>query len=367
MLAEADEPVRGHLRIVARDGYGVAAGRHRAAVDLAPGAMATVPFYDRQPSYRPLHGRRKPECEGIRQNARTTATAGIVPPLDASSASDSAVGYYILPTGSSCRGRTRSLHKCASSASAGSGSPTTGWMTPGVHAPTRQIPPGSILPTWSAGWTPSSAQGIEVLCDIFGTARWASSQPDNLTVDNDRVPYPIWGLVAPADPADWDRLVRTLAERPAWPRAELGAVERARHLLLLARQRRRLRHPHACHGVGGARGVDPDARLVLNFVDQGTPEYGLFQERVLAAASQDLDVLGWHYGTVETIAMALTLTPRAASGATLWNTEAYGVPRRLISRWLQRACGRRRTGCSRSSIHGLRRCGARSHPLGLYR
>lgn len=83
------------------------------------------------------------------------------------------------------------------------------------------------------------------------------------------------------------------------------------------------------------RAVDPAARVVLNFVDQGTPESVAFQERVLAVAGSHLDVLGWHYGTPEVIATAHALTPRLRPGATLWNTEAYGVPRRLISRWLQ--------------------------------
>src|SRR5262249_4854062 len=97
VLAEAEQPVRGTLRIVARDGYGAAAGRSRTIVDLAAGATASVPFTIA--SRRIGHFtvditlRTKRPAEMV----RATATAGIVPAVAASSASDSAVGYYILP------------------------------------------------------------------------------------------------------------------------------------------------------------------------------------------------------------------------------------------------------------------------------
>jgi hypothetical protein len=339
VIAEADQPVRGRLRIVARDGYGAAAGTSRTTVDLAPGATAIVPFTITSRRIGHFTIDTTLRTKGPTGEVRTAATAGVVPPLDASSAGDSGVGYYVLPF--------RSELSQADAIAAQMRLLGIRWVRLAYNwlDDTRRARPDTMNPAWLdtadlERWVDAfRAQGIEVLCDIFGTARWASSQPDNLTVDNDRVPYPIWGLVGPADPADWDRLVRTLAERlrgrvrnwELWNEPDIFYFWRgsADEFATLARVT-----------ASAVRGVDPDARLVLNFVDRGTPEYQLFQERVLALAGQDLDVLGWHYGTVETIAMALSLTPRLRPGATLWNTEAYGVPRRLISRWLQqRAAG----------------------------
>src|SRR5262249_3727448 len=89
------------------------------------------------------------------------------------------------------------------------------------------------------------------------------------------------------------------------------------------------------------RAVDPQARMVLNFVDQPSrPEAAVFQERVLAEAADVFDVFGWHYGDLDAIARAQEVKPEVGRDGALWNTEAYGVPRRLISRWLeQRVAG----------------------------
>jgi hypothetical protein len=69
------------------------------------------------------------------------------------------------------------------------------------------------------------------------------------------------------------------------------------------------------------REVDPAMRLVLNFVDQGTPESAAFQDRVLAVAGHEIDVLGWHYGNLEILEAARMLMPRLRPGATLSNTR----------------------------------------------
>ena len=272
--------------------------------------------------------------EDRRVNGRTTVTAAIVPALDASNAGDSAVGYYVLPY----RSELPHAEEIASQMRRFG----IRWVRLAYNwlDDTRRARPNTADPAWVdtadlERWVDAfRGHGIEVLCVLFGTARWASSQPDNVTVDNDRVPYPLWGLVAPRDPADWERLVRTLAERlrgrvrdwELWNEPDIFYFWRGSgdDFATLTRVT-----------ASAVRAVDPEARLVLNFVDQGTPESTVFQERVLAVAGDELDVLGWHYGTVETIAAARALTPRLRPGASLWNTEAYGVPRRLISRWLQ--------------------------------
>jgi hypothetical protein len=163
------------------------------------------------------------------------------------------------------------------------------------------------------------AHDIEVLGVVFGTARWASSQPDDDRVDNNRITYPRWGLVAPADPADWQRFVQTLAGVRA--RACLGALERARHLLLLALERGQfaalLRHVSrgpCCRSCGARR---PQLRRPGHAGISGV------QERVLALAGAEI-VFGWHYSSLELVAAARrgcadAVGPRCGA-------EAYGAP-----------------------------------------
>jgi hypothetical protein len=61
---------------------------------------------------------------------------------------------------------------------------------------------------------------------------------------------------------------------------------------------------------------------------------------VLSEAADVLDVFGYHYGSRESAVAADAVRPLLRSGGAIWNTEAYGAPRRHVSRWLeQRAHG----------------------------
>jgi hypothetical protein len=88
------------------------------------------------------------------------------------------------------------------------------------------------------------------------------------------------------------------------------------------------------------RDVDPQVRVVLNLVDRVTP-YGLGFRDVLFGSDGDVfDVFGYHYGGADFVAAARAIQPLLRPNGALWNTEAYGAPRRHITRWLeQRSLG----------------------------
>ena len=337
LTADADRPVHGTLRVVARDAYGAAAGRVRIPVELPAAGSGTWPFT--LATRRLGHFTIQVTLVGTGPRVRATATAGIVPPVADTDAGDSGVGYYVIPFASEL--------PQADAIAAQMRQFGIRWVRLAFNwvDDARRVRPDLAHPAWLdtaalERWVDAfRSQGIDVLCVLFGTARWASSRPDDETVDNALITYPAWGLAAPRDPADWERVVHTLAERlrgrvrdwELWNEPDSiyfwrsSAAEFATLVLTTA---------------AAVRDVDPDARLVLNFVNQGKQASALFQEQVLDIAGAELDVLGWHYGDLEIIEAARALTPRLRPGATLWNTEAYGVPRRLISRWLQqRAAG----------------------------
>ncbi len=332
VTADANRPVRGRLLLRARDAYGAAAGRARIAIALPPGGTSVAAFS--LVTRRLGHFSIKARLVGDGPPVGAVATAGIVPPVPGTGAGESGVGYYVipfateLPQGRAIAAQMRQLG--------------IRWVRLAYNwvDDARRVRPDVGSPAWLDStqlerWVDVfRAEGIEVLCVLFGTARWASSRPDDETVDNGLITYPAWGLSAPRDAGDWGRMVRTLAERL---RGRVGNWELWNEP----------DSPYFWHSspaefatlalttATALRAVDPDARLVLNFVDQGTPASTLFHDQVLAAAGREIDVFGWHYGTLETIEAARALTAGLRPGATLWNTEAYGVPRRLISRWLQ--------------------------------
>jgi Cellulase (glycosyl hydrolase family 5) len=338
VTAPAGEAVRGTLRVGARDAYLASAGQAAVAIELPPGGTQAEPFT--LPGDRLGHFTITAKLDGAdgRVIARQTATAGIVPRIDASDAEASAVGYVIMPD--------RSELPRADDIAAEMRLLGIRWvrMQFNWHDDARRERPDTSDPAWLDSqrferWVDAfRANGIEVLATLVGTARWASSLPEAEGVDP-ASGFPLWAAVAPHDLEDWERFVRTLAERlrgrvrgwEVWNEPDVVYFWRSSADEFVA-----LTHVTAAV----LREVDPDSRVVVNFVDQRKPDAEAFHERVLAGAASVLDVFGWHYGDRQAIAVARQLEPRLRPGATLWNTEAYGVPRRLISRWLeQRAAG----------------------------
>jgi hypothetical protein len=146
-------------------------------------------------------------------------------------------------------------------------------------------------------------------------------------------------VVAPADLSDWDLFVHTLTQRlqgrvtswEVWNEPDISVFWQSSpqdftQLALVT--------------ANALRQVDPETRVVLNLVDRVTP-YGLdFRDVLLGGAGSVFDVFGYHYGGADFVAAARAIEPMLRGHGALWNTEAYGAPRRHITRWLeQRSLG----------------------------
>jgi hypothetical protein len=336
VTASPDAAFQGRLRMRAVDAYGRSAGRRSKTLSLPPGSSVTDEFAIRVRRLGHFTieavatGRKKSE------GTRITSTAAVVPPVDSSAAEDSGIGYFVLPADSELdhadeiasemrRFGIRWVRL------------TFPWWTDG-----RVVRPDVTDPAWLDSssfehWVDAfRANRIEVLGVLFGMARWASSASDRIDL---LAGIPAWGLAAPSDPADWELFVRTLATRTrgrvrnweVWnePDISLFWVSTPADFVALAQTT-----------ASVLRDVDPDNRVVVNLVDRETAEGAAFYETVLTEDASVLDVFGMHYGNAELVSDAVAATPLLRPGGAIWNTEAYGAPRRHISWWLwQRAAG----------------------------
>jgi hypothetical protein len=337
VTADAERGVRGRLRVAAHDAYGAAAGRLTLPVDLAPGASDVHAFTIRTGRLGYVTVAVRLERSDGRSLARVDTTAAIVPPVDESIAAEqSAVGYFVLPFDSEL--------PMADGIAAEMRLLGIRWVRLMYHwwMDDRPVRPDTSDPGWldSASferWVDAyRTHGIEVLGVLFGTARWASSVPDDAT---DMGGIPRWGLVAPAEPSDWELFVRTLAERlqgrvsswEVWNEPDIPSFweSSAEDFTQLTRA-----------SAAVLRDVDPQTRVVLNLVDR-EHQYSIdFGDSVIPAVADVLDVFGYHYGEAEVVVAARSFQPLLRADAAFWNTEAYGAPRRHINRWLeQRALG----------------------------
>jgi hypothetical protein len=336
VTAGPDAAFRGRLRVRAADAYGRSAGRRSKALSLPAGGSVTHEFAIRV--RRLGHFTIEATTAGRKRTEGTsvTSTAAVVPPVGSSPAEDSGIGYFVLPAGSELdhaddiasemrRFGIRWVRL------------TFPWWTDA-----RILRPDVTDPRWLDSsafehWVDAfRANGIEVLGVLFGMARWASSASDQI---DPLAGIPAWGLAAPSDPADWELFVRTLATRTrgrvrnweVWnePDVSLFWVSTPADFVSLAQTT-----------ASVLRDVDPDNRVVVNLVDRQTREGAAFYETVLTEDASVLDVFGVHYGNAEWVADAVAATPLLRRGGAIWNTEAYGAPRRHISWWLwQRAAG----------------------------
>ncbi|MCW5890942.1 MAG: hypothetical protein KIT14_10350 [bacterium] len=336
VTVRADESgFRGTLRLQALDAYGRRAGRLGTFVALEPSAAMTHELVLRTKRLGYFAVSATLARRGQRHTAHTSAA--LVPPPPATPALDSAVGYYVYPGEDAVAEAPRIAAQMRLLG--------IRWVrfTFNWWRDTRGVPPSRASPRWLDStayerWVDAfRAEGIEVLATLFGTARWASSTTDDVPVAG----IPRWGIVAPRDLGDWLHMVRLLAGRLAgrvrhweiWNEPDIPQFwqSSAGEFATLVRQTAQV-----------LRDVDPDARVVLNFVPD-TAELDPFEAEVLASTSDLLDVVGWHYGHAESVALAHQFLPAMRPGAAIWDTEALGAPRRHVSRWLeQRAAGAER-------------------------
>lgn len=321
-------PARGRLGIAARDAYGAPAGAMAVAVDLPAGASVsqtlTLPR-DRLGLFRIEAG-----LLGAGSVVAAETTAAIVPPVPDGPADASGVGYYVLPL----RGeRAQAMQIAGQMRRFG-----IRWvrMTFDWWQDARRLRPDTADPAWLDStefefWTDAfRAQGIEVVGTLFGTARWASSLPDAPEPPDG---IPVWGLAAPRDLGDWELMVGTLASRlrgrvrawEVWNEPDLqifwpstvddfaALVQRTSAVLRMA---------------------DPAAKLLVSPVDRNDPYSLAFQKVLLAKVAGLLDVFGFHYGWEDWLDVARAMRSRIRPAGTVWNTEAFGAPRRHVSWWL---------------------------------
>jgi hypothetical protein len=333
------DALHGRLEVRATDAYRGRAGRARHRVALAPGAAQAFDFPIR--SRRPLghftvrarlrRGRGQPPLEG-------STTAAIVPPLDTSDAEDSAVGYFVYPPVPSELPRAADVAEQMRILGIRWVRLTYNWWADGRAEPPDTSDPGWLDTDLYERFVDAyRASGIEVLGVLFGTARWASSAPD-ATEKVGGVPR--FAIVKPARLDDWLLFARTLSTRlegrvrswEIWNEPDVPSFWQsgAEDFTVLARATADVLHE-----------VDPDMRVAVNLLDRGTEEGLAFSGAVLARVGDVLDVFGLHYGSDDWVAdVARLAPPMLRPGASLWNTEAWGAPRRQISTWLaQRAAG----------------------------
>jgi hypothetical protein len=336
VTASPDEAFHGRLRVQAVDAYGAGAGRETMAVKLQPGGSVTREFAIRGRRLGYFTVKATLLAGRKRDMASAESTAAVLPPVDTAPAESSGVGYFVLPDDSE---RDKADEIASEMRRFG-----IRWVRLTFHwwMDTRSERPDLTDPAWldSASfehWVDAfRANGIEVLGVLFGMARWASSASDQEAL---YAGIPAWGLVAPSDPADWELFVRTLTGRvqgrvhawEVWNEPDISAfwLSTADEYVALLRMT-----------AGILRDVDPANHVVVNLVDRGTPEGAAIYDGVLTDDASLLDVFGMHYGNAELIADAVAATPLLRPGGAIWNTEAYGAPRRHISWWLwQRAAG----------------------------
>ncbi|HEV7732680.1 MAG TPA: hypothetical protein VGR62_10985 [Candidatus Binatia bacterium] len=336
VTADASE-LRGALIVRGTDAYGRGVGLVTETVRLAPFGVSTSTFVL---NTRILgHFAVEASLASGRGGARVTATTGaaIVPPARDAPAETSAVGYYVYPEDS----------EIADAAGIAAEMRRLGirWVRLGHRwwQDGRWFEPDRSDPAWLdtqvfERWVDAfRAEGIETVVTFFGTARWASSSDDETSIGG----FPRWALAVPRDLEVWRLLVQTIAQRLAgrvryweiWnePDIPLYWQSTAAEFSSLVRVT-----------AEALRDVDPEARLVLNFTPDDV-ELDPFESEVIATAGDVLDVFGWHYGHVDTVDTAKRLLPGMRPGAVIWDTEAFGAPRRHINRWLEeRASGAER-------------------------
>lgn len=328
---DTDAGMRGRLEVEATDAYQRGAGRARFQVNLAPGTTKTYEFTIRSRRLGHFSVAARLTDARNRTVARHDTTAGLVLPVDASPAEDSAVGYFVFPF--------EGEQPLADAVAADMRRFGIRWvrLTFNWWNDDRMFRPDLDDPAWLDSstfehWVDAfRANGIEVLGVLFGTARWASSFSE---LEEPVGGIPAWGLVGPRDLGDWERFVRTLAERM---RGRVGSWEVWNEpdipLFWLSSTDEYVALLRSTAAV--LRDVDPRTRVVVNLVDRDSARGLAFNERVVAEAAHELDVFGLHYGNSATLAASRAVLPRLRPGGALWNTEAYGAPRRFISRWLE--------------------------------
>ncbi len=256
-------------------------------------------------------------------------TIGVVPPPPTPDFDDrSAVGYYLLPDPSELALADDVAQQLQDLG--------IKWVRMGHQEwalDARAARPDVTDPAWldTAAfdvWVDAlRAHGVQVVAQLFGSARWASSDPNN-TTDAGLGPY--WRLASPQT-GDWDRYVRTMAARFAgrirhwelWNEPDSSLFFEP---TLSAANQRTLagqRFAQVAQIASSAlRSTDPANRVILNLANASSTT---FPSAFFPPAGNTFDAFGYHYADGPEVAGARTLLQTSGlSAKALWNTEAYG-------------------------------------------
>jgi hypothetical protein len=176
------------------------------------------------------------------------------------------------------------------------------------------------------------ANGIEVVGVFLGIPRWASSTADP---SSPLIGLPPWSLFPPRDLEDWKLFVRTLAGRLEG-RIGTWEVWNEPNIVYFWQAGPSSFATLVAAAAEALRDVDPSIRVLVNLVEDGTQGSMPFADALVTDAGRAIDIFGFHYATGD----ARPFVPLLRPGASIWNTEAFGAPRRQISGWLaERAAG----------------------------
>ncbi len=278
---------------------------------------------------------------------------GIVAPPPTPGFDDrSAVGYFVLPSEGDPFDETPNADLIARQMQ----DLGVKWVRYGYRwgTDTRRDRPNTADPAWLdtsryETWVDAyRAHGIKVMGNLSGSARWASTQPDDereILFHGESVGLgPIWAAATPvAD--DWALFVRTMQERllgriddweiwnepdgylfyePALVLAPAVAAQRFGDLVALSK--------------ATLAAVNPDARVIVSFSNSGNLP---FESSVVPRAGPSLDAFGFHYGEALAVTYArFIFSLYGVPPKPFWNTEAFGGTRDALPRWIhQRAAG----------------------------
>lgn len=285
--------------------------------------------------------------------ASADSAVGVVPPPTSPDLDDrSAVGYTVMPAESGVFNETPNADAIAKEMQ----DLGVKWVRYGFHWSTdaRTTRPNTADPAWldtsSYGvWVDAfRSHGINVLGALVGSARWASSHPD----DEREITYPdpstVWGpywAASTPNPSDWELFVRTMQERFAGRINDWEIWDEPDSFLFY--EPAQLFTPAAVGQLFGnlvsltattLKTVNPSARVVVNFASTGS---NAFENAFVPLGGPSLDAFGYHYGGPATVNHAKILLLNAhIPPKPFWNTEAAGGTHDLLPAWIrQRAAG----------------------------
>lgn len=277
----------------------------------------------------------------------------IVPPPPTPGFDDrSAVGYFVVPSESGPFDETPNADLIARQMQ----DLGIKWVRYGYHwsTDTRRDRPDTADPAWLdtsryETWVDAyRAHGITVMANLSGSARWASTQPDDeheITFHGASIGLgPVWAASTPVA-ADWALFVRTMQERflgrindwEIWNEPDSYLFYEPTLIFSPAVAGQRFGDLVALSKATLAA-VNPNARVIISFSGFGNQP---FESNVVPRAGPFLDAFGYHYGEAGAVAYARTIFPMyGVPPKPFWNTEAFGGVRDALPRWIhQRAVG----------------------------